>query len=879
MKDVKWLIRKYRLFVFAVLVLIAMGMFCFHRRHVRQVRQYKDGYLEADMDASNLAEISTRDQIKERDENTNKDEKAVRSEEKQNDEKASEDGIMVKDETTVKAQHATENETAAFSSDSADGFISRADTCLFTEAERKQLQKEALSAAETVGGIYRNAAVKEVPDTFSGVYALTDEQLRQVVEELGTGGLVSVGENTNMQNYEAVEAFYDEYRKGRDSMVTIFSVQRSGGLGAVTFIHRNSRVQTFYVGIRWEEGGIPEIEGTSVNDVAEMKLTEKGYLIYAYEKVIAHGSLRQYWRVKPLSEKCRELTDKYISGLSYVNYNMLVTNWDSGNVEEILLPRMFEDIYRIDTGKNLVTENWKIPAEQYERIMTTYFPVSAEQVRTCCGYEAAGDCYPYEMIYATPHPPFGEVIDYKEHEDGTVTLIVDGVWPDYNSDHAFTNRLLVQPFADGTFRYLSNSIEQVELEIPVVEASAGNRKMVLAQKELVENCKTKLLAGQKSVAQWANGYNLPVNQRERKEAEADCMDVMASLGELYEQAEKGDASNIVLSDETILEMRDKVGETGEPVYTNVLYADMANYEKMEYFLEACENGKKGTLVTYVIRRNGGIGRMKYAYDGTDMYVLSASVVWNKKAGQSVSITDISHTRMKDWRYSDKGWFCCELCVPEYPDVMETVNGSRLIRVRPMTKECREMSRKCVLGLGYQGNNLLCSNWDAEHLGELDYNGMYEYLYAIKYGKKFVPDADSPNGIPGEEFESLIMEYLPVTAEQIREYAVPAAYNEKNNRESQAYAWVGLGCGNYAPTFFGTSLPEVTDIKYNDDGTVTLTVDAVCDMILCDDAVITHELTVEFDDNGGFRYLGNEILDDGIRSIPRYQYRMNTFWEI
>lgn len=37
----------------------------------------------------------------------------------------------------------------------------------------------------------------------------------------------------------------------------------------------------------------------------------------------------------------------------------------------------------------------------------------------------------------------------------------------------------------------------------------------------------------------------------------------------------------------------------------------------------------------------------------------------------------------------------------------------------------------------------------------------------------------------------------------------------------------------APTFFGTSLPEVTDIRRNEDGTVTLTVEAVCD------AVITH----------------------------------------
>lgn len=42
------------------------------------------------------------------------------------------------------------------------------------------------------------------------------------------------------------------------------------------------------------------------------------------------------------------------------------------------------------------------------------------------------------------------------------------VWPDYNSDRAFTNTIVVQPFEDGTFRYLSNFVEQKELEVPEV---------------------------------------------------------------------------------------------------------------------------------------------------------------------------------------------------------------------------------------------------------------------------------------------------------------------------------------------------------------------------------------------------------------------------
>ena len=183
----------------------------------------------------------------------------------------------------------------------------------------------------------------------------------------------------------------------------------------------------------------------------------------------------------------------------------------------------------------------------------------------------------------------------------------------------------------------------------------------------------------------------------------------------------------------------------------------------------------------------------------------------------------------------------------------------------MTDENRKMSEKCVLGLAYQGNNLLCSNWDTDHMEDLDYNGMYEYLYAMKYQEQF-PSEDYPDGIPKDEFESLIMEYLPITAAEIQGYA-------EFDEEKQTYVWAWLGCLNYAPTYFGTSFPEVTDIMENDDGTITLTVDAVCSMILCDDAVITHELTVQFAEAGSFQYLGNKILDDGISNIPEYQYRI------
>ena len=393
----------------------------------------------------------------------------LHTEEKKVAEEVWEPLVEIEDSETVTEE---ENDTET-SIDSAYWFIPQASDCLILEEEKEQLQSTVLSAAESVREIYKDIVIADAPSYSSGINEFTHEQRKAVVEQLGRSGLVSVEEDTAMQNHEVIETFYADYLDGRDSMVTVFEVYRDGLIGAVTFIYRKGELQTYYIGIRWKEGGIPEIQGTSVSNVAEIKLTEKGYFIYAYEYVIAHASLRQYWRIEPLPEDCRELTEKYISGLSYVNYNVLVTNWDSSNVEDILMPCMYEDIYRISTGENLKTEDWKIPAEEYERIMTTYFPVSVEQLREHCGYDEGSNSYEYEMIYASPYPPFGEVVDYTKNADGTITLIVDGVWPDYNSDLAFRNTVVVLPFEDGTFRYLSNSIEQIELELPPIARKKG----------------------------------------------------------------------------------------------------------------------------------------------------------------------------------------------------------------------------------------------------------------------------------------------------------------------------------------------------------------------------------------------------------------------
>lgn len=357
-------------------------------------------------------------------------------------------------------------------------------------------------------------------------------------------------------------------------------------------------------------------------------------------------------------------------------------------------------------------------------------------------------------------------------------------------------------------------------------------------------------------------YDLPVSDAERTEAEKDCAEKMKLVGDLFPE-HRGENDYTEISDEQIGKAAERIAEAGDCVTTYGHYVDMENHEKFEDFLERAAKGESGGEILYKITRDGMINRQKYRYDGENMYVTSAVV--SPQSGREPELTYLNCSRIEEWRLTEKGWFCYRLCVPEYPEVTEVVDGSCMVRVTPMTDENREMSERCVFGVAYKGNNLFCCDWDAAHMEKLDYNGLYEYLYGMKYGEAF-PAEESRDGIPGEAFENLMAEYLPVTEEELRSYAVYDA-------ENHTYAWEMQEYSNDAPVFFSGSVPEVTGIRANEDGTVTLTVDAVCEMLLCDDAAITHEVTVKFREDGSFQYLGNRVLRCSAGDMPEYRYRI------
>lgn len=157
----------------------------------------------------------------------------------------------------------------------------------------------------------------------------------------------------------------------------------------------------------------------------------------------------------------------------------------------------------------------------------------------------------------------------------------------------------------------------------------------------IEETKSKEI---NTIEQWEKGYDLPVDEQEKEEAEIDCKKMLELIFDIYEYADKGEAVNAVLDNEIIIKMQKKVKKTNCPVTTMITYANMENYEDVNRFLEECMKGKSGSVVVYNLYNDGGLGRMKFIFDGTDMYVISTRGVWT--SDNKPGIAYFFHTRIK-----------------------------------------------------------------------------------------------------------------------------------------------------------------------------------------------------------------------------------------
>ena len=118
-----------------------------------------------------------------------------------------------------------------------------------------------------------------------------------------------------------------------------------------------------------------------------------------------------------------------------------------------------------------------------------------------------------------------------------------------------------------------------------------------------------------------------------------------------------------------------------------------------------------------------------------------------------------------WNYTEEGylmfsgvWFSEEL----YVLTLSGAEEHTALRVQPLDETYRELSRKYLLPISFEQNNMFIVDWSEEDFGDLNFYDMYDILYP-KVNGQYVPYVADDNlsvsavyRIPKEEFESVFI---------------------------------------------------------------------------------------------------------------------------
>lgn len=354
--------------------------------------------------------------------------------------------------------------------ETSNGEIISRDTEVPLSDENNSAETERMESI--LGDIYKEAADA---DTLGSL-----DTVRRMVARLGENGYVAVdgGNQVDMTGAEQALAFCKAVDEKENAEITIIVIT---GLGLRKFDLKteDGKVDVVREYYQYDRTGKLQNRSTVSYPADYWQYTEEGYLCFEgsyfsdenFVLTLRDTPEHTMLRVLPLDEKCRELNRKYILPVGYEQNNLFLCNWSEENTGDLDFYDLFDRLYPMvkkqpvpypADGNSGIGAVYQIPGNIFENVIGAYFPVSLETLRSKTEYLSELDVYEYRPrgFYEAEYPniAYPEVVDYRENEDGTITLHVNGVYPNGNMSREFSHITVIRPFRDDSFQYVSNEI-------------------------------------------------------------------------------------------------------------------------------------------------------------------------------------------------------------------------------------------------------------------------------------------------------------------------------------------------------------------------------------------------------------------------------------
>ena len=307
--------------------------------------------------------------------------------------------------------------------------------------------------------------------------------------------------------------------------------------------------------------------------------------------------------------------------------------------------------------------------------------------------------------------------------------------------------------------------------------------------------------------------------------------------------------------EMIRSIVNQFGENGYPAVDSRNQIDMTEAEQVERFCEMVDTQEEAEITIIEVSYLGGF--VKYDLKTKDGNVDVVRSYYKYENGNMKREVTGSY-QAEYWNYTEDGylmfsgvWFSEEL----YVLTLSGAEEHTALRVQPLDETYRELSRKYLLPIGFEQNNMFIVDWSEDDFGELNFYDMFDLLYPKVYGTNIPYVADDNLGvgavyqIPKDDFERVILPYFDIDSETLQSKTI-------YNAEDKTYEYKPRGFEEVEYPEYPYS--EVIGFTENGDGTLTLTANVVFPY-MGDSKVYAHEVVVRPLENGGVQYVSNRII--------------------
>ena len=329
-------------------------------------------------------------------------------------------------------------------------------------------------------------------------------------------------------------------------------------------------------------------------------------------------------------------------------------------------------------------------------------------------------------------------------------------------------------------------------------------------------------------------------------------EIIEICSQLYKKASE---ENKIADLETVRIIVNQFGENGYPAVDSRNQIDMTEAEQEEWFCEMVDTQEEAEITIIEVSYLGGF--VKYDLETKDGNVDVVRSYYKYENGNMKREVTGSY-QAEYWNYTEDGylmfsgvWFSEEL----YVLTLSGAEEHTALRVQPLDETYRELSRKYLLPIGFEQNNMFIVDWNEDDFGELNFYDMFDLLYPKVYGTNIPYVADDNLGvgavyqIPKDDFERVILPYFDIDSETLQSKTI-------YNAEDKTYEYKPRGFEEVEYPEYPYS--EVIGFTENGDGTLTLTANVVFPYV-GDSKVYAHEVVVRPLENGGVQYVSNRII--------------------